>query len=84
MMHDLAYGYDSLEDALNEIQARVLMVSCTRDLLQPTVYNEEMVNILKSQGKKAELYKIESITGHMAGVLETNLFSHKVAEFLEG
>lgn len=83
MMHDLAYGYNSLEEALNEIKAKVLMISSTTDLLQPTVYNEQMVNILKSQGKDAELYTIESIKGHMAGVLESHLFSDKVAEFLE-
>ncbi|MED1203089.1 alpha/beta fold hydrolase [Heyndrickxia acidicola] len=83
MIHDLAYGYDSLEAALNKMNAKVLMISCTRDLLQPTVYNRHMVDIMKKQGKQAELYEFESLKGHMGGILDHHLFSDKIAEFLK-
>ncbi|KGX86621.1 alpha/beta fold hydrolase [Pontibacillus litoralis] len=82
MMHDIAHGIGTLEDALQRIQAKVLMVSCTRDLLQPTVFNRQMVDILKQQGKDAELVEIESLKGHMAGVLDGHLFSEDVERFL--
>lgn len=82
MMHDIAYGEDSLEAALNKIQAKVLMISCTRDLLQPTVYNRQMVEMMKKNSKEAELVEIESLKGHMGGVLDTHLFSEQIAEFL--
>ena len=84
MMHDAAYGYDSLEDALSKISAKVLIISCSRDLLQPTVYNQQTVDSLLKQGKDAEHYVIDSIKGHMGGVLDTHLFSDKVEEFLSG
>ncbi|WP_232697626.1 alpha/beta fold hydrolase [Brevibacillus daliensis] len=82
MMHDLARNQESLEAALEKIKSRVLMVSCNRDLLQPTIYNRQMIEIMKKQGKQAELYEFESVKGHMGGVLDTHLFSDKVEEFL--
>lgn len=82
MMHDIAHGQESMETALEKITAKVLMVSCTSDLLQPTVYNREMIEILKTQEKQAELYEFDSLKGHLAGVLETHLFREKIAEFL--
>lgn len=83
MMHDLAHGHDSLEDALNKILAKVLMISCTRDLLQPTIYNRQMIEILKKQGKQATLFEFDSIKGHMAGIMDISLFSDQVAYFLK-
>ncbi|WP_054951671.1 alpha/beta fold hydrolase [Numidum massiliense] len=82
MMHDIAHGHGSLEAALAKIKAKVLMVSCTRDLLQPTIYNRRMIEIMQKRGQQAELYEFESIKGHMAGVLDTHLFSDRVAQFL--
>jgi homoserine O-acetyltransferase len=58
------------------------MVSCTSDMLFPTVYNQQMVEILQNQRKDARLYKIESIKGHMAGIFYTHLFSNQVVGFL--
>lgn len=82
MMHDLAHGYDSLADALSRIQADVLMVSSVQDYLQPTIFNEQMVEELIKQEKNAKLVKIDSNKGHMAGVIDTHLFSDAVAQFL--
>lgn len=83
MLHDIAHGHGSLEEALNKMTAKVLMVSCTRDLLQPTIYNRQMIDIMKKQGKQAELFEFESLKGHMGGILDTHLFRHKIAEFLK-
>lgn len=83
MLHDIAHGHEFLDDALNKITAKVLMVSCTRDLLQPTIYNRQMIDIMKKQGKEAELYEFESLKGHMGGVLDSHLFSDRIAEFLK-
>nr|WP_084158026.1 homoserine O-acetyltransferase [Bacillus manliponensis] len=82
ILHDIAYGFSSLEEALQRIEARVLMIPCKQDVLQPSRYNHEMVSILKQQGKNAEVYEIESILGHMAGVLHVQLFEKKLHEFL--
>ena len=82
MMHDLAHNHESLEKALDKITANVLMVSCTRDYLQPTIFNKQMVDTLTKLGKNAELFTFESEKGHMGGVLDTHLFDEKVREFL--
>ncbi|AUJ24962.1 Homoserine O-acetyltransferase [Virgibacillus dokdonensis] len=83
MMHDIAHGIGSLEEALDRIQANVLMISCTRDLLQPTIYNRRMVDTLLKLGKEAELVEIESLKGHMAGVLDGHLFSDDIRKMLQ-
>ncbi|EUJ33713.1 homoserine O-acetyltransferase [Listeria floridensis FSL S10-1187] len=82
MMHDLAHGNGSLEEALDKIKADLMLVSCTQDQLQPTVFNVEMVEMMEKIGKKVELVKITSDKGHMAGVLEGNLFAQNLKEFL--
>ncbi|SDY60339.1 homoserine O-acetyltransferase [Bacillus sp. 166amftsu] len=82
LLHDLAHGFSSLEEALFQIEADVLMIPCKQDLLQPSRYNYQMVDVLRKQGKYAEVYEIESINGHMAGVIDVHLFEKKVDEFL--
>lgn len=83
MLHDVARGFASLEEALSKIQAKVLLVSNLRDQLQPTVYNRRMVRILNEMGKDARIVEIDSSKGHMAGVLETDLFAEDVREFMK-
>ncbi|MHC5372943.1 alpha/beta fold hydrolase [Enterococcus sp. LJL120] len=82
MMHDVAHGYESLEAAFDRISSKVLMISCVQDMIQQTVFNERMVDYLKGVGKEAQLVKIDSNKGHMAGVLESPLFAKDVADFL--
>lgn len=82
MLHDVAYLEGSLENALSKIQADVLMISCTQDMLQPTKYNEEMIEILHKHNKNAKLVKIDSNKGHMAGILDTHLFSDDIKNFI--
>lgn len=83
MLHDIAHGHSSLEEALNKITSKVLMISCTRDLLQPTIYNRQMVDIMVQQGKLAKLFEFESLNGHMAGILDVPLFSDQISDFLK-
>lgn len=82
LLHDVSRGFTSLREALEKIQAKVLLVSCLQDQLQPTKWNREMVEILKEQGKKADLVCIESTKGHMAGVLDGKLFEERIRQFL--
>lgn len=82
LLHDIARGFSSLEEALRQVEASVLMIPCKQDILQPSRYNYEMVELLRKNRKFAEVYEIESIHGHMAGVLETHLFASKVHQFI--
>lgn len=83
LLHDIARGHGSLENALKKIKAKTLMISCTRDLLQPTLYNQKMVDLMKENGQDAKLVKIESLNGHMTGVLEGKLFEEEIRSALE-
>lgn len=82
LLHDIAHGFSSLEEALSNIEANVLMIPCKQDLLQPSRYNYKIVDMLQKQGKYAEVYEIESMNGHMAGAFDIHLFEKKVYEFL--
>ena len=82
LLHDIAHGFSSLEEALSNVEANVLMIPCKQDLLQPSRYNYKMVDLLQKAKKYAEVYEIESINGHMAGVFDIHLFEKKVYEFL--
>lgn len=83
MMHDLAHGYASLEEALERIKAKIMLVSCQRDMLQPTIFNEKIVKFFKEKNHSIELVKIDSEKGHMAGILDTPLFEKELASFLK-
>ncbi|GKX55090.1 homoserine O-acetyltransferase [Leminorella grimontii] len=83
MLHDAARGHGSLKNALEKIQAKVLLVSCRQDQLQPTVYNRQMAQTLSDMQKEVTLVEIESQKGHMAGILDTHLFADDVRHFLK-
>nr|WP_247739204.1 homoserine O-acetyltransferase [Bacillus sp. 165] len=82
MMHDIAHGHSSLEEALQKIQANVLLISCNQDILQPPQYSEQTIRILQKQGKKAEFFAFDSLNGHMAGIVDVPLFENKVRDWL--
>ncbi|MFT9847195.1 alpha/beta fold hydrolase [Aneurinibacillus sp. REN35] len=84
MMHDIARGFSSLDEALGRIQARVLMIPCTSDLLFPPQYSQETVDRINRLGGRASYYEFESPRGHMAGVFDTHLFAEPLAAFLQG
>lgn len=82
MNQDIARGFESLDESLKNISAKVLMIPCKQDLLQPWQFNKVTVDRINELGGCAELYTIESEKGHMGGVLDTHLFADKVKDFL--
>ena len=44
MQYDVSEGYNSLEDALQRIKAKVLIISCKDDLIFPYAYNKSCLN----------------------------------------
>ncbi|WP_442870455.1 alpha/beta fold hydrolase [Aneurinibacillus sp. Ricciae_BoGa-3] len=84
MLHNIANGFSSMEEALSRITARVLMIPCKTDLLFPPQYSWEVVDIINKAGGHAACYEIDSPLGHMAGVLAAHLFADQVAAFIEG
>jgi homoserine O-acetyltransferase len=82
-LYDVAWGYESLPEALGSITCPAQFFAFTSDWLYPPYQTEEMVNILKGLGKSVEYHLIDSPYGHDAFLLEHETFSPQVRAFLE-
>jgi len=79
---DLAYGRNSLKDALRLITADALFITFTSDFLFPPYQTEELVNLMKEIGKEAQWENITSDYGHDAFLLEFEAQTGIVKDFL--
>lgn len=75
------YGGD-LGAALARIKAKVLAIPSRLDVLHPWNFVQEVVDQIHALGGQAECFPIDSDMGHMAGILQTELFAEKVRAFL--
>ena len=75
------YGGD-LDAALARIKAKVLAIPSRLDVLHPWQFVDWVTQRITWLGGNAECYPIDSDLGHMAGILETFRFDHKVRDFL--
>lgn len=73
---------ESLEAGLSKIKAKALFIPASSDLLLPSAFSRRAVEILKSQGKKAELVEIDGDGGHLDGVLAVAKVGDRIAKFL--
>ncbi|MGA1862154.1 homoserine O-acetyltransferase [Deferribacter thermophilus] len=80
---DLSYGYGSFEEAINRIVADTLFITFTSDFLFPTYQTEEIVQIMKKNGKNPEWVNIESDYGHDAFLLEFDTQTACIKDFLD-
>lgn len=79
---DIAYGFGSFEEAVTKINAPSLFITFTSDFLFPNYQTEEMVNILKKNGKEVRWVNIESDYGHDAFLLEFETQTSEIKSFL--
>ncbi len=82
-LYDVAWGYESLQEALAQVTAKVQFFAFTSDWLYPAYQTEEMFRILKELGKDVEYHLIPSPYGHDAFLLEHETFAPQVKAFLE-
>jgi len=83
MNHDISRHFGgNLDEALSRIKARVLAVPCRSDLMHPAEFVKWTVDRINWLGGNAELYVIDSDVGHMAGILQPQLFDSKIKDFL--
>ncbi len=73
----------NLEDGLARIKARTLFVPAESDLLLIPAYAHKAVDILKKQGKDADLVTIPGNGGHLDGVLAMTRVADKLKAFLD-
>ena len=81
--HDIGRGRGGIEKVLERVQAKVLSIAISRDLLYPADHQEKLVNILKEQGKAVEYHYIDSIYGHDGFLVEFAKLGPIVWEFIE-
>ncbi len=82
-LYDVAFGFDSREEALNQLQCPSLWFAFTSDWLYPPYQTEEVVEILKRLKKPVEYHLIESAYGHDSFLVEPEKFTPKVVELLD-
>jgi len=81
-LYDVAWNFDSLDDALAGIQAPSQWLAFTSDWLYPPYQTQEVVEALKKQGKRVEYHLIESDYGHDSFLVEPEKFIPLTADFL--
>src|SRR5581483_7909098 len=81
-LHDVGRGRGGFATALRRVQAPVLAVRISSDILYPAYQSREIVDALRSCGATAAYAEIDSPHGHDAFLLELDQVGDMVAEFL--
>lgn len=82
-LYDVAWGYESMAEAFEQVSAPIQFFAFTSDWLYPPCQTEEMVQALESLGKPVEYHLIDSSYGHDAFLLEHEKFAPLARAFLE-
>jgi homoserine O-acetyltransferase len=81
-LYEVAWNFDSREDALSRLGCPSLWFAFTSDWLYPPYQTDEVVTILRKLGKPVEYRLIESDYGHDSFLVEPDKFTPFVVEFL--
>lgn len=82
-LHDVARGYDDLDQALERVRAKVLTVGIDSDVLYYPHELRSAAERLKSLGKDATYSELQSPYGHDAFLVEYDQLNTMVGDFLE-
>jgi homoserine O-acetyltransferase/O-succinyltransferase len=81
-LHDVSRGYSSLAEALERIQARLLLIGVTSDDLFPIRQTDEIYAILQARGRPVERFVVQSEYGHDAFLVEAAQMRPALRAFL--
>jgi homoserine O-acetyltransferase len=81
-LFDIAWGFDSLDAALERILCPSLWFSFSSDWLYPPADTETLVDLLQKGGKPVEYHRIESDYGHDSFLVEPEKFIPFLRAFL--
>src|SRR5581483_11640771 len=79
---DLVREFGSLRTAFQAVQARFLLISFSSDWLYPTYQSHEITAALRDLKKDVKHVEVESAYGHDAFLLEEEVQTPIIAEFL--
>ncbi|HWR08239.1 homoserine O-acetyltransferase MetX [Sporomusa sp.] len=81
-LFDISAGYSSYEEALSRIDARVLIVGVSSDILYPPHQQEELAETLRRAGIRTELAIINSPHGHDGFLIDFQLLRPILTKFI--
>ena len=82
-LHDLGRGRGSLDAALRRIQAPVLSMGITSDILYPEYQSVDLVAGIEAVGGTASYHQIDSPHGHDAFLIDHDQVADALVPFLE-
>lgn len=82
-LFNIGVGYGSYDEALSRIQAEVLAVPSSSDLMLPPQESRDMIDRLRSLGKKAHFHEVVTDGGHIAAITEYEKFVEPIKSFLD-
>lgn len=82
-LYDVARGFNSFADALNQSKAKMLIMSINSDILFPPYQQQEIVKILHRLGKDVTYSEIDSPYGHDAFLIEFDQMKPLLKSFLD-
>jgi homoserine O-acetyltransferase len=81
-LHDVGRGYGSWQEALSRVQAKVMVIGISSDILYPPYQQKEIVRALRRQGKDARYVELKSPFGHDAFLIEFGKMTPIIKGFL--
>ncbi|MFA5517144.1 MAG: homoserine O-acetyltransferase [Desulfuromonadales bacterium] len=81
-LYDVAWNFDSREEALSHLACPSLWFAFTSDWLYPPDQTEEVVNLLRKLKRPVEYHLIDSNYGHDSFLVEPEKFTPYVVDFL--
>ncbi|HWR38692.1 MAG TPA: homoserine O-acetyltransferase [Patescibacteria group bacterium] len=81
-LHDLGTGYASYETALARIEARVLTVGVSSDILYPPTQQQELVQRMKQMRVRGSYAEIDSPYGHDGFLIDFHLLRPLLTRFV--
>ncbi|WP_425060087.1 Homoserine O-acetyltransferase [Sporomusa carbonis] len=81
-LYDIGAGYASYEAALSRIEARVLVVGVSSDILYPPYQQEELAETMRRVGVRTEFAIIQSPHGHDGFLIDFHLLRPILTRFI--
>lgn len=80
---DLSYNFESLDEAVESIKAKVLLIDFTSDFLFPLYQGDELNDVMISKGIDVIRETIDAPYGHDSFLIEVNEQSKIIVGFLD-
>ena len=82
-LFDISHGFNSYEEALKSIKAKILMIGADTDLLFTSPQLKQHAEAFRKAGKTVAIFEIKSKFGHLGGVFDITQASASISKFLQ-